>query len=201
MVFRRSYNEDTGELLEETLDPQHTPKWKLYKRIPGGPCHLRTELWWEDNELYCRPSEPAGEPAPPLSLPSELEQAGEAAPAAAEPSQPSTPLEPPTGALSAAQAEEDDVDQDLAEYALDPDLDDGGTSDQDMVEFDAEDDLIPVETSGDVPRDQVKIVYMARTLPSKHASGVLRGTKDMKIRLNSRLRSDKIAFGQRFGVH
>ena len=66
VVFRRSYNEDTGELLEETLDPQHTAKWKLYQRIPGGPVHLRTELWWEDNEHYPRHCEPVGEPAPCL---------------------------------------------------------------------------------------------------------------------------------------
>ena len=99
---------------------------------------------------------------------------------------PSTPLAPPPGELSAAQAEADLADKDSEEFQLDPDLDDGGTSDHDMVEFDAEDDLIPVETSADVPRDQVKIVYMARTLPSKHAAGVLRGIKDMRIRLRTR---------------
>ena len=64
---------------------------------------------------------------------------------------------------------------------MDGDVQDDDTSDQEMVDFDAEDDVIPVETSGDVPRNQVKIVYMAQTLPSKHASGVLRGIKDMKI--------------------
>ena len=93
VVFRRSFDEDTGELLEETLDPQHTPKWKLYRRIPGGPCHLRTELAWEDNELNCRPSEPADvqEPNPDLSaLVEVLDQAA----VAASPS-PSTPLDPP----------------------------------------------------------------------------------------------------------
>jgi len=179
VVRRRSLDNDTGAVLEETDTPQTDTRHWLYRRIPGGPTNLKTELYYDTSI----------KPAKATSLP--------AAPVGAV-EQPVAPLEPLPPEVVAENLDEPAMADEEEEAAQD------NLSEEEA--FDAEpvgsQQHEPQEEPHIVGPHTVRTIYMLITLPRKTETHDVAGSSGHEDPTGeSRMHCHAHSLGPRHRVH